>query len=95
MWCLGRITDEYRQLAERFLVDVLALPWEDAHDEACRLEHALSERVLGALEREAEEALAAHERRTRHADPRRTPASPTAGHCAPMCRWRWVILATR
>jgi DtxR family Mn-dependent transcriptional regulator len=38
------------RLAERFLVDVLALPWEDAHEEACRLEHALSERVLGALE---------------------------------------------
>jgi DtxR family Mn-dependent transcriptional regulator len=38
------------RLAERFLVDVLALPWEFAHEEACRLEHALSERVLGALE---------------------------------------------
>ena len=39
------------RVAERFLVDVLELPWEAAHDEACRLEHAMSERVLEALER--------------------------------------------
>jgi DtxR family Mn-dependent transcriptional regulator len=38
------------RLAERFLVDCLGLPWEAAHDEACRLEHALSNRVLVALE---------------------------------------------
>jgi DtxR family Mn-dependent transcriptional regulator len=38
------------RIAERFLVDCLGLPWEAAHDEACRLEHALSDRVLGALE---------------------------------------------
>jgi DtxR family Mn-dependent transcriptional regulator len=38
------------RLAERFLVDVLGLPWEDAHEDACLLEHALSERVLSALE---------------------------------------------
>lgn len=39
------------RVAERFLVDVLALDWDAAHDEACRLEHALSDRVVGALER--------------------------------------------
>ena len=38
------------RVAERFLVDALGLPWETAHEEACRLEHALSERVLAALE---------------------------------------------
>jgi DtxR family Mn-dependent transcriptional regulator len=38
------------RIAERFLVDCLGLPWEAAHEEACRLEHALSETVLRALE---------------------------------------------
>lgn len=38
------------RLAERFLVDVLGLAWEDAHEDACRLEHALSPRVMEALE---------------------------------------------
>jgi len=39
------------RLAERFLVDALQLPWETVHDEACLLEHAMSPRVLEALER--------------------------------------------
>jgi DtxR family Mn-dependent transcriptional regulator len=39
------------RVAERFLVDVLALDWDVAHEEACRLEHALSGRVLDALEK--------------------------------------------
>jgi DtxR family Mn-dependent transcriptional regulator len=38
------------RVAERFLVDALGLPWEAVHEEACLLEHALSERVLAALE---------------------------------------------
>lgn len=38
------------RLSERFLVDVLGLPWDEAHEDACRLEHALSPRVLEALE---------------------------------------------
>lgn len=38
------------RLAERFLVDVLGLPWDEVHDEACLLEHALSPRVQHALE---------------------------------------------
>jgi len=38
------------RLAERFLVDVLKLPWAEVHDEACQLEHALSPRVQQALE---------------------------------------------
>lgn len=38
------------RLAERFLVDTLGLDWDSAHDDACLLEHALSPRVLDALE---------------------------------------------
>lgn len=38
------------RVAERFLVDVLGLDWEAAHEDACLLEHALSGRVLSALE---------------------------------------------
>ena len=38
------------RLSERFLADVLGLPWDVVHDEACRLEHALSPRVQRALE---------------------------------------------
>lgn len=38
------------RLAERFLVDVLGLSWDEVHDEACQLEHALSPRVQAALE---------------------------------------------
>ncbi|TDB39878.1 MAG: metal-dependent transcriptional regulator [Actinobacteria bacterium] len=38
------------RLAERLLVDVLGMPWEDVHEEACRLEHALSPKVQAALE---------------------------------------------
>lgn len=38
------------RLAERFLADVLGLEWDAVHDEACRLEHALSPRVQDALE---------------------------------------------
>ncbi len=38
------------RVAETFLVDTLGLDWEAAHEEACMLEHALSPRVLSALE---------------------------------------------
>nr|AAA86056.1 similar to the Corynebacterium diptheriae diptheria toxin repressor, Swiss-Prot Accession Number P33120 [Mycolicibacterium smegmatis MC2 155] len=33
------------RLAERLLVDVIGLPWEDVHAEACRWEHVMSEEV--------------------------------------------------
>lgn len=39
------------RVAERFLVDALGLDLEAAHQDACLLEHALSPRVLEALER--------------------------------------------
>jgi DtxR family Mn-dependent transcriptional regulator len=37
------------RLWERFLTDVLGLPWDVVHEEACRLEHAASERVTERL----------------------------------------------
>lgn len=33
------------RLAEVFLHDMLGLPWDQVHEEACRLEHAISDRV--------------------------------------------------
>jgi DtxR family Mn-dependent transcriptional regulator len=33
------------RLAEVFLHDILGMPWDEVHDEACRLEHAISDRV--------------------------------------------------
>lgn len=33
------------RLAEVFLHDILGMPWDEVHEEACRLEHAISERV--------------------------------------------------
>ena len=39
------------RLAERLLVDVLHVPWHQIHEEACRLEHAISENLEGHLVR--------------------------------------------
>lgn len=39
-----RVMRKHR-LAERLLVDVIGLEWEFAHDEACRWEHVMSDRV--------------------------------------------------
>ena len=33
------------RLAERFLLEVIGLPWDKVHDEACRWEHVMSEEV--------------------------------------------------
>jgi len=38
------------RISERFLVDTLGMSWDEAHEDACRLEHALSPRVLARLE---------------------------------------------
>ena len=38
------------RLAERLLTDVIGLPWESAHGEACRLEHSISAEVEARLE---------------------------------------------
>lgn len=47
-----RVVRRHR-LAERLLTDVLGMPWEDVHAEACRLEHAISaaveERLVAVL----------------------------------------------
>ena len=32
-------------LAERLLIDIIGLDWEDVHAEACRWEHVMSEAV--------------------------------------------------
>jgi DtxR family Mn-dependent transcriptional regulator len=37
------------RLTERLLTDVLGVPLEDAHEEACRLEHAVSPAVEGRI----------------------------------------------
>jgi DtxR family transcriptional regulator, Mn-dependent transcriptional regulator len=37
------------RLSERFLTDCLGLPWDQVHEEACKLEHALSEQVEASL----------------------------------------------
>ncbi len=38
------------RISERFLVDVLGMDWKDVHDEACRLEHAISPAVESRME---------------------------------------------
>ena len=81
------------RLAERLLVDVIGLEWEYVHDEACRWEHVMSERVerklLELLDRPARVAV-------RQPDPRawrssagpRTPTSSGPGvvRCPTRCR---------
>lgn len=37
------------RLAERLLTDVLGLKWEDVHEEACRLEHVISDQIEAKL----------------------------------------------
>jgi DtxR family Mn-dependent transcriptional regulator len=38
------------RLAEKFLVDVLGLPWDEVHEDACKFEHIMSDKVADALE---------------------------------------------
>ena len=45
-----RIVRRHR-LAERFLTDILGLPWSDAHHEAGKWEHVMSDAVETALDR--------------------------------------------
>jgi DtxR family Mn-dependent transcriptional regulator len=37
------------RLAEKLLVDVLKVPWAEVHEEACRLEHAISDNLEAHL----------------------------------------------
>jgi DtxR family Mn-dependent transcriptional regulator len=39
------------RLAERMLVDMLGMGWADSHDEACRLEHSISEPVASLIQK--------------------------------------------
>jgi len=41
------------RLSERLLTDILGMPWDKAHDEACKFEHVIS----GEVEKRLEEAL--------------------------------------
>ncbi|MFB0561433.1 MAG: metal-dependent transcriptional regulator [Candidatus Lokiarchaeia archaeon] len=38
------------RLAERLLVDMVGVNWDESHEEACKLEHALSEDVVEKLD---------------------------------------------
>jgi DtxR family Mn-dependent transcriptional regulator len=38
------------RLAERLLTDILHLDWSEAHDAACKLEHAISPEIINPLE---------------------------------------------
>ncbi|HVA37873.1 MAG TPA: metal-dependent transcriptional regulator [Candidatus Dormibacteraeota bacterium] len=42
---VGARTLRRHRLAERLLTDVLGMAWDEVHEEACRLEHAISGRV--------------------------------------------------
>lgn len=42
----------YHRLSERLLTDILRIDWSEVHDEACKLEHSISERVAKAIEAE-------------------------------------------
>ncbi len=37
------------RIAECFLTDILGMPWDEVHEEACMLEHAISDRVEAQL----------------------------------------------
>jgi DtxR family Mn-dependent transcriptional regulator len=39
------------RLAERLLADMLHLDWAESHEEACLLEHAISDRLAGSIEK--------------------------------------------
>ena len=39
------------RILERFLVEVLELPWNDVHELACKLEHYLSDEVINQMDR--------------------------------------------
>jgi len=42
------------RLAERLLTDILNAEWSDVHENACKLEHALTEDVIALLEKKLE-----------------------------------------
>jgi DtxR family Mn-dependent transcriptional regulator len=44
-WALATRVMRKHRLAECMLVEVIGLPWEDVHEEACRWEHVMSDEV--------------------------------------------------
>jgi len=52
------------RLAERLLTDVLHLAWSEVHDPACKLEHALTPKILKSLETKLE-----HPQKCPHGNP--------------------------
>ena len=56
------------RLLETFLVDVLGYGWDEVHDEAEVLEHAVSDKLIGRLDRKL-----GHPTRDPHGDPIPTP----------------------
>jgi DtxR family Mn-dependent transcriptional regulator len=42
------------RLAERLLVDLLGVDWAESHDEACKLEHSLSNQVANSIQKKLE-----------------------------------------
>jgi DtxR family Mn-dependent transcriptional regulator len=40
----------YHRLSERLLTDILKVDWSEVHEEACKLEHGISEEVARAIE---------------------------------------------
>jgi len=45
-----RVLRKHR-LAERLLTEIIGMPWEQVHDVACRLEHAITDDMVEALEK--------------------------------------------
>lgn len=43
------------RLAERLLFDVLGMGWAESHEEACKLEHSMSELVANSIEKKLED----------------------------------------
>lgn len=48
---LAMLVFRRHRLAERLLTDTLHFAWADAHDEACKLEHVISERLASSIEK--------------------------------------------
>jgi DtxR family Mn-dependent transcriptional regulator len=44
------------RLAERLLIDTLHFDWTDAHDEACKLEHVISDHLASSIEKTLEDS---------------------------------------
>ena len=62
------------RLVELFLVNVLGLDWAEVHAEAEELEHAISDKVIEAIDR-----LLGHPQVDPHGDPIPTPSGDVAG----------------